>query len=106
MSQNIERIKIQVGHFEEILNRTTQLIEEMEELVDGLQSNEEDYQSLVAYYGSESYHHAKNLSDTTDILKDIQCGVLSEDAVFNLMIEYRELSIKLLQTATMMLQDE
>ncbi|MBG9982538.1 DUF4298 domain-containing protein [Aerococcaceae bacterium DSM 111020] len=106
MSQDTELIKKQVQHYEHILNHTTQLIRQMDELTQRLQSNEADYRSLVAYYGSEVYRQGMELSETTNALQDINCGVLSEHAVFNLMIEYRELSIKLLQTATTMLQDE
>ncbi len=106
MNDNITKIKKEVQYFEKILNQTDQLIKELDELTEQFQMNEVNYRSLLTYYGSDSYHQAKDLSEESDELQDIECGVLSEDAVFNLISDHHELAIKLLQTATMMLQVE
>lgn len=93
-------MKKDVIRFEEILNRSADLKEEMQELLQKFEENLEDYNALKDYYGSREYLDDLEVSNTTDEYDDIEQGVLSEDAVFNLIGEMYHLNVDMLEIAT------
>lgn len=88
-----------VIRFEEILNRSADLKEEMQEILQKFEENLEDYNALKDYYGSREYLDDLEVSNTTDEYDDIEQGVLSEDAVFNLIGEMYHLNVDMLEIA-------
>ncbi|QYA48090.1 DUF4298 domain-containing protein [Nosocomiicoccus ampullae] len=93
-------MKKDVVRFEEILNRSADLKEEMQEILQKFEENLEDYNALKDYYGSQEYLDDLKVSNTTDEYDDIEQGVLSEDAVFNLIGEMYHLNVDMLEITT------
>ncbi|MCP1638417.1 DUF4298 domain-containing protein [Streptococcus gallinaceus] len=91
--------------FEAILNESTQIIEELERVLDQFEANRSQYQKLKDFYGSEAYFKAVELLNQTDQFSDIPCGVLSEDAVFNLIGDHYASSIRMLELAMTYLKE-
>ncbi len=93
MEKHLENIT----KMENILNRTDELILEMEELLKKWEQNQRDFNELMNYYTSEE--RGKDLED--DRLKiipqDLPRGVLSEDAVFDTYGNRKDLSIKMIK---------
>ena len=86
-----------ITKMENILNRTDELISEMEKLLEKWEQNQQDFNELMNYYiGEERW---KDLED--DRLKiipqDLPRGVLSEDAVFNIYGNRKDLLIKMIK---------
>ena len=86
-----------ITKMENILNRTDNLISEMQILLEKWEQNQEDFTELMNYYTSEE--RGKDLED--DRLKiipqDLPRGVLSEDAVFDTYGNRKDLSIKMIK---------
>lgn len=86
-----------ITKMENILNRTDELISEMQKLLEKWEQNQQDFNELMNYYiGEERW---KDLED--DRLKiipqDLPRGVLSEDAVFNIYGNRKDLLIKMIK---------
>ena len=86
-----------ITKMENILNRTDELISEMEKLLEKWEQNQHDFNELMNYYTGEE--RWKDLED--DRLKiipqDLPRGVLSEDAVFNIYGNRKDLLIKMIK---------
>lgn len=93
-------MKKDVIRYEEILNRSANLKDEMQSLLEKFEENLDEYNALKNYYGSQEYLNDLEVSNTTDEYDDINQGVLSEDAVFNLIGEMYHLNVDMLEIAT------
>ncbi|AZI33345.1 DUF4298 domain-containing protein [Kaistella carnis] len=86
-----------ITKMENILNRTDELISEMEKLLEKWEQNQQDFNDLMNYYTSEE--RGKDLEDDRlqIIPQDLPRGVLSEDAVFDTYGNRKDLSIKMIK---------
>lgn len=86
-----------ITKMENILNRTDELISEMEKLLEKWEQNQQDFKDLMNYYTSEE--RGKDLEDDRlqIIPQDLPRGVLSEDAVFDTYGNRKDLSIKMIK---------
>ncbi|MDK6863904.1 DUF4298 domain-containing protein [Nosocomiicoccus ampullae] len=92
-------MKKDVIRYEEILNRSADLKDKMQNLLQKFEENLDEYNALKNYYGSQEYLNDLEVSNTTDEYDDINQGVLSEDAVFNLIGEMYHLNVDMLEIA-------
>ncbi|MBF6626645.1 DUF4298 domain-containing protein [Aerococcaceae bacterium zg-BR9] len=99
-------MKKDVIRFEKILNESQAMYDQLEDLLEKIVENESRMLALREYYYSEEYHRDVEISNQTDRYKDISHGVLSEDAVYNLMITSYQNSIRMLEVATQTLKHE
>ncbi|MBK0348472.1 DUF4298 domain-containing protein [Aerococcaceae bacterium zg-ZJ1578] len=99
-------MKADVIQFEKILNESQALYDQLEDLLEKIADNEAQMLALREYYYSEEYHRDVEISNQTDEYKGIAHGVLSEDAVYNLMIASYQNSIRMLEVATQTLKHE
>lgn len=86
-----------ITKMENILNRTDELISEMEKLLEKWEQKQQDFKDLMNYYTSEE--RGKDLEDDRlqIIPQDLPRGVLSEDAVFDTYGNRKDLSIKMIK---------
>lgn len=86
-----------ITKMENILNRTDELISEMEKLLEKWEQNQQDFNDLMNYYTSAE--RDKDLEDDRlqIIPQDLPRGVLSEDAVFDTYGNRKDLSIKMIK---------
>ena len=82
----IERIKCN----EEKLDKIVSAVRELEMALNNFEEVSEDIKELNEYYGSKEWFEDKEAYECNKIEK-IKAGVLSEDAVWNLNEEIREL---------------
>ena len=94
-----------IRQMEHILNQAHDLIDKMEQLQSEWQRLLPQIRELENYYG-EQWQADYNAYDQGEIPSDTPCGVLIEDAVYNLFIEHKEvaliwirLSVKSMETA-------
>lgn len=97
----IDRIK----YYEDILDRQIELNNDLEKLLKIYREHISSYKELVDYYGSDLY--MKDVEDSNNNLlpKDLKCGVLSEDLVYNLIIDNKELLNDLLEISSLMVKN-
>jgi hypothetical protein len=83
----IERI----SQMEEILDRASSVMAELEKNLSELESLQPDIQKLEAYYTGKDWKADFRLDEQGKLPKDLKRGVLSEDAVYDLLEKNREL---------------
>ena len=95
-------------HITEMENKMVQLeglVRELEAVLDRADAAEEDYAALVSYYYSEQ--RSQDLADDENgrIPQDLHRGVLSEDEIFDLMGDHRELGLRMIQMGLNMVRN-
>lgn len=63
-----------------------------------------EYKKLMEYYYSEQRKQDLTADERGGIPDDLQRGVLSEDAIYNMMISYRETALDMMEIALAMLK--
>lgn len=99
--EKIERIQKMEGY----LNDYAKTLEETKKAVDRLKEHQESYIQLRNYYSSQVYFDDLELSHQADFPADLPCGVLSEDAVYDLLDEHFQMGVELLEIATKMIKE-
>lgn len=84
---NTERIT----QMEHRLDRATAAVEELETAMEQYQAAQDDLAALDAYLGSPEWHADRNDDEAGRLPADLRRGVLSEDAIWNLLERNREL---------------
>ena len=88
---DIERIK----QMEQRLDRATAAVEALETAIEQYKAVREDIASLDAYLGSPEWHADRD-DEAGRLPKGLRRGVLSEDAIWNLLERHRELQKQML----------
>lgn len=76
---------------EAILDRATAVLDALEQKSDEYELLQGDIKILDAYYSSESWKRDLALDEQGKLPMDLKRGVLSEDAIYNLLERNREL---------------
>ena len=85
--EQIERIK----QMELRLERSAAAVMELSAAIDKYEAVLEDIRALDAYYGSEEWKQDFADDEAGRLPKDLKCGVLSEDGIWNLLSDARDL---------------
>lgn len=99
--EKIERIQRMEGY----LNDYAKTLEETKQAMEQLKEHQESYIQLRNYYSSQVYFDDLELSHQADFPADLPCGVLSEDAVYDLLDEHFQMGVELLEIATKMIKE-
>lgn len=89
--EQTERIK----EMEQRMNRASVAVMELSAALDKFEAVKDDVEKLNAYYGSSEWK--KDYDDDRDgrLPEGLRRGVLSEDGLWNLLSDYRELKTRL-----------
>lgn len=87
MMTSIERIT----KMEAILEQATAAMDELEQKIDNLYKMQDDIKKLEAYYSSEEWKRDFALDEKGKLPKELKRGVLSEDAIHDLLERNKEL---------------
>lgn len=101
METKIQRIK----QMEKILDDHSKNIENLKNELSLFRESQKDYSKLSKYYSSKEYFSDLESYDRGELPEDLQCGVLSEDAVYDLIGENFNLAIEMLEIATLMIKN-
>lgn len=96
----IERIE----RMESILDKSTGAISELAAAIEKYSALIGNITELSKYYGSAEWFSDVGDSNNGKLPKDLKCGVLSEDAVYDLLTDNRTLAITMLEVATKILK--
>ena len=80
-----------IAKMEAILDRATAALDAVEQKSDEYERLQDDIRILDAYYSSESWKRDLALDEQGKLPRDLKRGVLSEDAIYNLLERNREL---------------
>lgn len=98
-------MKKDVVKYEKILNETNDIYKQLQEILEKVEQNQEAFSELKEYYTSEEFRKDVDISNTSNEYDDIACGVLSEDAVYDLLATSYGSIIQMLETATEMFKN-
>ncbi len=91
----IERIK----HYEKLLDRLTLAETEFDNALENFRAAHEAVRELDGYCGSEDWRQDFADDEAGKLPKNLKRGVLSEDAAFDALTEYRRLLSEMLHFA-------
>lgn len=90
---------------EEILDKHQEILNNLNKVLDEFDKNQNEYKKLRDYYGSEKFIEDFDKSNNNELPKDLKCGVLSEDAVYNLIGDNYQTAIRMLELATKIIKN-
>ncbi len=91
--EQIERI----NEMEQCLDASEKAIRELSEALSAYEETQEQYRKLSDYYGSDQWMQDYEDDEAGKLPRDLKRGVLSEDAVYDLITENRELLVRMLK---------
>lgn len=89
--EQIERIT----YMEQILDEATEAVSSLSEALEKYSAVQDKLQELIAYYSSEQWRQDFDDDSAGKISSDLKRGVLSEDAVYNLLADITDLKVRL-----------
>ncbi|HEM6266302.1 TPA: DUF4298 domain-containing protein [Streptococcus suis] len=87
-----------VEQMERIFNTQIQIISALRTILEQVETSQPAYLELLDYYQSSTFLEDMDLADRGEF-KNLPCGVLSEDGVYNLLVDRKELATKLRECA-------
>ena len=100
--EQIERIR----EMENCLDASEKAIRELSEALSAFEAVQPMYGKLSEYYGSDLGMQDYEDDETGKLPRDLKRGVLSEDAVYDLLTENRELLVRMLKLVTGALESD
>lgn len=100
---NKDKIK-RVEEMEKILDKSADIFKELSATLDKVEENLTNYKKLDDYYSSENWFLDVEDYNNGVLPQDLKCGVLSEDAAYDLFGENQELAIRMIEIAAKMLK--
>ena len=97
MEADIRRIQ----EMETRLDECRTAVDELKVLLDRMEALREPMIRLFTYYGSEDWYRDRE----RELPPDIKAGVLSEDAVYDVITDVRDASFRMLELATDILKN-
>ena len=100
-NEALERIR----KMEAMLSRQQAFMDELAPVIEKLEEQIPEYQQLSQYYGSQDYLDDLDFSESADFPADEPHGVLSEDLTYNLLGEYYQLAVQMVDMAAQILKN-
>lgn len=91
-----------ITEMENILNIYEEKLKALLGLVEFFQQNRADYEKLITYYTSEQRRQDVAMDEQQLIPEDLPRGVLGEDYLWNMMIDYQEMGEELIALGQLM----
>ncbi|MBR4827345.1 MAG: DUF4298 domain-containing protein [Oscillospiraceae bacterium] len=88
-----------VSSMEKIMDEMQTGVSELRTALDRFSDGQKRYGRLIDYYGSTQWLKDYEADEAGKLPADLKRGVLSEDGMYDLILEYKELLIDLLATA-------
>ena len=85
---------------EQFLNESTNIIEEFSAVFERFLQCRVGIEQLKQYYGSKEWYEDLEAYDKKQLPEGLKCGVLSEDLIYDMLMEYHKLAIQMLETGT------
>ena len=100
--EQIERIR----DMESCLDASEKAIRELSEVLSAYEEAQLQYRKLSDYYGSDQWMQDYADDEAGKLPRDLKRGVLSEDGVYDLITENRELLVRMLRLVTSALETD
>lgn len=98
--EQIERIKL----MELRLDRASSAVMELSAALEKYNEAQDDISQLDAYYTSDEWKQDFAADEAGELPPSLRRGVLSEDAIWNVLSDNREMAVRLLEAVTAILK--
>ena len=98
MENKDERI-LNITRHEATLNKMDELVQKLDVLQQEWSDMRRAYDELVDYYYSDTRNEDLELDEKDDFFGDLPRGVLSEDAIYNMMVDNSQVAFRFMRTA-------
>ena len=96
--------KERIEKMEKILSNSSNLLEELEAILDKLEKDSKNYDELIKYYYSNNWIKDKEDFEK-DLISDVESAhVLTEDGIYDMMTSSSGIAIHMLELATKILK--
>lgn len=93
-----------INRMENIMVNQENIINRLEKILEELDAQKEDYETLNDYYYSEQRFNDLEDEENHKIPETIKRGVLSEDGLYNLFMDTRDTALHMIETALNLLK--
>ena len=100
--KRIERIK----EMEKIFDKTSKRVKELENALESFKKDEKDLYKLFKYYGSIAWLDDYDAYEAGKIPKNVKAGVLSQDLVYDLLVDYHSLVTEMSRLVNKALEEQ
>ena len=90
-----------ISEMEDILNECRETLDDLQAMLDRMEELQDDMGQLFAYYGSEVWFEDRE----RELPPDVPTGVLSEDLVYDAIIDARDAAFRMLEIGTDILKN-
>lgn len=94
-----------ITKMEKNLDASAEAIAELSAALDKYEAARKAWKELSDYYGSNRWMSDFEADEAGKLPKDLKRGVLSEDTVYDLIIENRDMIMKMLELARISIRD-
>ena len=101
MDQRVKRIQ----EMERRLDESRRAVDALAEAFAAYEAVQKDYRKLSEYYGSARWMADFEADEAGKLPTDLKRGVLSEDAVYDLITDNHDLAVRMLKVITGALED-
>ena len=84
--------QIRIDKYEKILDKSNKIISELTILLDEYRNVQPELSALAKYYGSRTWMRDFTDYEQNKLPKNIKAGILSEDAIYNILDNNREIA--------------
>ena len=95
-----------IQQMEQHLDRASAAVMELSAALDKYREAQESLSALNVYYGSEDWQKDFAADEAGLLPRDLKRGVLSEDAVYDLITDNHELAVRMMKTVTKALESQ
>lgn len=88
-----------ISSMEKIMEEMQGRVSQLRSSLDSFSEGQKRYARLIDYYGSSQWMKDYEADEAGKLPADLKRGVLSEDGVYDLILEYKELLLDLLAAA-------
>ena len=93
-----------ITKMETILVDHEEMLKALNQHLDALEARQDDYTALLEYYYSDQRNQDLEDEENHRIPQTLARGVLSEDGIFDLVGDYRDTAIRMMEVALKMLK--
>lgn len=93
-----------ITKMENIMDHQNKLLEGLDKYLEQLDACRADYEELLEYYYSEQRNQDLAEDEAGKIPQDLKRGVLGEDDIFDLVGDYRDTALRMIEVALEMLK--
>ena len=93
-----------ITKFENIMVEQEKNIKKLQEMLNEINQKQSDYQKLYNYYYSEEREQDLEDEEKHLIPENLNRGVLSEDEIYNLILDTHDVGLEMIETALKLLK--